>query len=69
LRFNQQVFSTVDSGPMSLPLGADAIRLDIAGTYRFTTRTQLKLQYSFLDPTSDTGRTNHIFAAQFTIRF
>ena len=69
LRFNQQVFSTVDTARGSLPLGADAIRLDVAGTYRFTTRTHLKLQYSFLDPTSSTGETNHIFAAQFTIRF
>ena len=69
LRFNQHVFSTVDTAHGSLPLGADAIRLDVAGTYRFTTRTHLKLQYSFLDPTSNTGQTNHIFAAQFTIRF
>ena len=69
LRFNQQVFSTVDSSHGSIPLGADAVRLDLAGTYRFTPRTHLKLQYSLLDPTSDTGRTNHIVAAQFTIRF
>lgn len=69
LRFNQEVFSTLDSGRRSTSLGADAIRLDVAGTYRFTTRTHLKLQYSFLDQTSNSGRNNHLVAAQFTIRF
>jgi len=68
MRFNQQVYNTLGSAE-GVSLGADAIRVDVAGAWRFTPRTQLKLQYSFLDETSASGKNNHILAGQFTIRF
>jgi len=69
LRWNQQLFDTVQarSGPASL--GPDLYRIDAAATYRFTAQTQLKLQYSFQHETSGAGVDNHLLAAQFTIRF
>jgi len=70
LRWNQQFFATIDN-----PAGAglrwsnDLSRIDIAGAYRFGAHTQLKLQYSFQHETTGPGDDNHLFAAQFTVRF
>jgi hypothetical protein len=70
LRWNQQLFATIDNpyGP-DLRWGNNLARIDFAGAYRFNTHMQLKLQYSYQHETSGPGDTNHIFAAQFTVRF
>lgn len=70
LRWNQQLFSNIDvSGGAKTRWGHDLGRVDVAAGYRFTSHTQLKLQYSFQHQTSSPGDNNHLFAAQFTVRF
>ena len=70
LRWNQQFFGALDHPiPGTTSLGNDSYRIDAAAAYRFTAHTQLKVQYSFQNETSGTGRDNHLVAAQFTIRF
>jgi hypothetical protein len=70
LRWNQQVFGSVDDGRKgSLRWGQDLGRIDAAIGYRFTSHTQLKLQYSFQHETTGPRDDNHLLAAQFTIRF
>jgi hypothetical protein len=70
LRWNQQLFSSVNNGNGGrVRWSADLARIDIAATYRFTSHTQLKLQYSFQQETSDPGYDNHLLAAQLTVRF
>ncbi len=70
LRWNQQLFSNVNDGYGShVRWSQDLARIDIAATYRFTSHTQLKLQYSFQQETTGPGNDNHLLAAQFTVRF
>jgi hypothetical protein len=70
IRWNQQLFGTVSDGHgNNVRWSQDLVRIDIAATYRFTTHTQLKLQYSFQKETTGPGDDNHIRAAQFTTRF
>ena len=70
IRWNQQLFGTVSDGDgNNVRWSQDLARIDIAATYRFTTHTQLKLQYGFQHETSGLGYDNHLVAAQFTIRF
>ena len=70
LRWNQQIFGSVDDGRKgSLRWGQDLGRIDAAIGYRFTSHTQLKLQYSFQHETTGPRDDNHLLAAQFTIRF
>jgi len=70
LRWNQQTFSTINSGTGgSIRWSQDLVKLDAAAGYRFTSHTQLKLQYSFQQETTGSGDDNHIIAAQFTVRF
>ncbi len=70
LRWNQQLFSSIDiGGAAGRRWGQDLGRVDIAAGYRFTSHTQLKLQYSFQQQTSGPHDSNHLFAAQFTVRF
>jgi hypothetical protein len=70
IRWNQQLF-----GDVSLPLGDnipwsnDLARIDLAAGYRFTSHTQLKLQYSYQHETTGPGYDNHLFGAQLTTRF
>src|SRR6266446_3887131 len=48
LRWNQQLFSNVNNGAGgSVRWTQDLARIDIAAGYRFTSHTQMKLQYSF----------------------
>jgi hypothetical protein len=69
-RWNQQLFATVNDGfGGRVRWSQDLARIDIAATYRFTTHTQLKLQYSFQQETTGPGNDNHMLAAQFTTRF
>ncbi|PYK92412.1 MAG: hypothetical protein DME36_13335 [Verrucomicrobia bacterium] len=70
LRWNQQLFGTVPDGAGGrVRWGDDLGRVDAAIAYRFTTHTQLKLQYSFQHETTGPGDDNHLLAAQFTVRF
>ena len=70
LRWNQQIFSKIDSAPDgNIRWSQNLVKLDVAAGYRFTSHTQLKMQYSFQQETTGSGDDNHIFAAQFTIRF
>jgi len=70
LRWNQQVFGQVNDGTGGNAHWAqDLERADLAVGYRFTPQTQLKLQYSFQHQTSGSRDDDHLFAAQFTVRF
>jgi hypothetical protein len=70
VRWNQQVFSTVDTRTSGgVRWNPDIVKIDVAGGYRATSHTQLKLQYSFQQETARPQDNNHIFAAQFTVRF
>jgi hypothetical protein len=70
LRWNQQLFGNIDNGRGgTMRWSQDLARIDVAAGYRFTAHTQLKLQYSFQQETSGPRDSNHLFAAQFTIRF
>jgi len=70
IRWNQQLFSTISDGyGHNVNWSPNLGRIDIAATYRFTPHMQLKLQYDFQHETSSPGDDNHLFAAQFTIRF
>ena len=70
LRWNQQIFSKVDNGMGgTLRWSQDLAKIDIAAGYRFNSYMQLKMQYSFQQETTGPEDHNHIFAAQFTVRF
>ena len=70
LRWNQQLFGSVNNGlGRKIQWASDLGRIDIAGGYRFTPHTQLKLQYSFQQETTAPHDDNHLLAAQFTVRF
>jgi hypothetical protein len=70
IRWNQQLFGTVNDGyGHNVHWSEDLGRIDVAVTYRFTPHAQLKLQYDFQHETTGPGDNNHLFAAQFTVRF
>jgi hypothetical protein len=70
LRWNQQVFSKIDNGMGgSIRWSQNLVKLDLAAGYRFTSHSQLKMQYSFQQETTGPCENNHILAAQFTVRF
>jgi hypothetical protein len=70
LRWNQQLFDTVPDGRGDrVQWGQNLGRIDLSAGYRFTPHTQLKLQYSFQQQTTGPRDTNHLLAAQFTVRF
>jgi hypothetical protein len=70
IRWNQQLFGDV-SNPFggSIRWSEDLARIDLAAGYRFTSHTQLKLQYSYQHETTGQGNDNHLVAAQLTTRF
>jgi hypothetical protein len=70
IRWNQQLYGEViDANGRPNPWGRDASRIDLAGTYRPTAHTQLKLQYSLTRETGAPNGYGHLLAAQFTLRF
>jgi hypothetical protein len=70
IRWNQQLFGDVsDRSGQSVRWSEDLGRIDIAAAYRFTSHTQLKLQYGYQHETTGPGDDNHLLAAQFTVRF
>ena len=70
VRWNQQFFGKLADGyGGEVQWSPDVSRADFAVGYRFTTHTQLKLQY-YLQHTAGVERDfSHTFAAQFTVRF
>ena len=70
LRWNQQIFSKINNGMTgSTRWSPDLSKIDIATGYRLNSHMQLKMEYSFLQETTGLEDHNHIFAAQFTVRF
>lgn len=70
IRWNQQLFGDVSNGyGQSIRWSPNLARIDIAVAYRFTSHTQLKLQYDYQHETTAPGEDNHLLAAQFTVRF
>jgi hypothetical protein len=71
LRWNQQVFGQIDARRLGeMQWDQDLGRIDCAAGYRPTAHTQLKLEYSFQQQTSGSHeKSNHLVAAQFTVRF
>ena len=68
IRWNQQFFNDVFNGlDRDVQFAPDISRFEIAGIYRFTAQTQLKLEYYAED--EDHRDLSHNFAAQFTVRF
>ncbi len=68
IRWNQQFFNRIANGiGGEVSFAPDISRIELAGAYRFTAHTQLKLEYYLED---EEGRNvGHNFATQFTIRF
>jgi hypothetical protein len=70
LRWNQQLFASVPSGPATrAPWGNNLARVDLGPGYRFTAHTQLKVQFSLQDEDGAAGGWSSLLAAQFTLRF
>ena len=68
IRWNQQFFNNVSDGiGGEVHFAPDISRFEIAGTYRFTAHTQLKLEYYVECEEHRDASSN--FAAQFTVRF
>lgn len=65
LRWNQQLFSTIDGERW----GRDLWRMDAGLGYRFTPHTQLKLQYSLQHEDAGPRDLGHLLGVQFTLRF
>src|ERR1700757_1715584 len=70
VRWNQQLFGTISDGyGHNVQWSPDLGRIDIAATYRFAPHVQVKLQYDYQHQTTGELEDDHLFAAQFTIRF
>ena len=69
VRWNQQVFGTVNDDGKQVQWGNDVWRVDAAVGYRFTNYLQGKLQYSFTRTDSKIQVGEQLIATQFTIKF
>lgn len=69
VRWNQQIYGTLDSNGASVRWGRDVWRLDVAPTYRFTPHVQLKLQYSLEHGETEIHAYTQLVAGQATVRF
>ena len=70
LRWNQQFFGEIGgSDGEGFPWWHDMSRVDTALIYRFSTHTQLKVQYNLQHEDGPGRGYGHIFATQLTIRF
>lgn len=69
MRWNQQVFSEIDTRVGRRPWGQELVRIDTALAYRFTPHIQVKAQYGFQQQANGPKDANHLFGAQFTVRF
>src|SRR5256714_3776588 len=69
VRWNQQLFGTVNDEGKQVQWGNDVWRVDAAVGYRFTNYLQGKLQYSFTHTDSKVQVGEQLIAAQVTIKF
>ena len=70
VRWNQQLFSHVtNAAGESLRWGRQTWRIDVAPTWRFTTQTQFKLQYSLRHEQPARERLTELISAQLNVRF
>ena len=69
VRWNQQVFGTVNDDGKQVQWGNDVWRVDAAVGCRFTNYLQGKLQYSFTRTDSKIQVGEQLIATQFTIKF
>jgi hypothetical protein len=69
VRWNQQVFGTVNDGGKEVQWGNDVWRVDAAVGYRFTNYLEGKLQYSFTHTDAKIQVGEQLIATQFTIKF
>ncbi|MSU49624.1 MAG: hypothetical protein EXS37_11155 [Opitutus sp.] len=69
VRWNQQLFATIPHRGVATKWGQDVWRVDFAPGYRFTSHTQLKLQYSLQHGDSASRDYTRTLALQMTVRF
>ncbi len=70
VRWNQQLNGDLPDGNGGrVQWGRDTWRIDVAPNYRFTSHTELKLQYSFQSGGIGPRNYSHLTAAQFVLRF
>jgi len=70
IRWNQQLFAHVTNAQgEAVRWGRQTWRLDLAPTWRFTTQTQFKLQYSLRHEQPARERLTELFSAQLNVRF
>lgn len=69
LRWNQQLFGTVDDDGAPVQWGNNIWRIDASLGYRFTPHTQLKLQYSLQHEQNAPRDLSSLIAGQLTVRF
>lgn len=70
LRWNQQFYGSGPEGAnMDLPFGPSLWRIDAALGYRFTPRTQLKVQYSLELGHGEESGVRQLIAGQFTVKY
>jgi hypothetical protein len=70
VRWNQQLFGHVaDSTGRPVRWGQNVWRVDVAPNYRFTSHTEVKLQYSLQSDDTSPHRVTQLVAGQFVLRF
>lgn len=69
LRWNQQIYGTMNGTAGSVRWGRNVWRIDVAPTYRLTPHFQLKLQYSFENGATERHAYTQLLAGQATVRF
>lgn len=70
VRWNEQLYARIPDGVGGrVRWGANTRRLDVGPIYRFTSHTQLKLQYSLQHEEGEAREFGHVLAAQLTLRF
>jgi hypothetical protein len=70
VRWNQQLYGRIGNGDgTSVRWGENTWRIDLGPSYRFTSHSELKLQYSLQSGSTGTNGLAQIFATQFVLRF
>jgi hypothetical protein len=70
IRWNEQTFSTIAHGAGNkVKWGSDVRRLDTSLTYRFSTETELKCEYSVQQQDLGAKKQGRLLAAQIVVRF
>lgn len=69
VRWNQQVFDSIQDRGLDKAWGHEIWRADVASGYRFTPHTQLKFQYSLQHGDARGRKHTRTLAVQFTVRF